>query len=84
MALYYFRCGGCDKELRKFFDNLQQASQPLTCECGQVFVRDPHPPSSQVMETLDNTMMVRRLERHADAERLSKERAAAHKKKLEE
>lgn len=38
-------------------------------------VRNPKPPTSNVVERLDNGFMARAVERPADAERLYKERA---------
>lgn len=38
--------------------------------------RDPRPPSHNVVETLDNGIMTRALERPAEAERLTREYVA--------
>jgi hypothetical protein len=80
MPLYYFRCDTCARTFRRIMTP-EEAKQPRACVCptGQL-VRDPHPPTSQVTETLDNGIMVKRLERLADAERLFAERYEAVEK----
>lgn len=55
-----------------------QASAEQACPaCSKPLKRTPKPPTAQVMETLDNGFMARRIERPADAERLYAERAKA-------
>jgi putative FmdB family regulatory protein len=78
MPLYYFDCGACGKKLRRILNPAEASA--LLCPCGAELSRDPRPPSSQVMETLDNGIMPKRLERLADAERLFAERAEVVKK----
>lgn len=80
MPLYYFKCETCGAALRKIMAP-EQAREPRICVCGEVLSRDPHPPSSQAVETLDNGIMPRRLERLADAERLFAERYVVTEKK---
>lgn len=74
MALYNYRCDGCGKKARKISTPEQQQT-PQCPDCVQDMVRDPTGPSSQKMERLDNSLMPRRVERLADAERLHKERS---------
>ncbi len=78
MPLYHFRCDACGKQVRKLLTPAQ-SGEPRACPedtCSGSLLRTPKPPTSNVVETLDNGFMVRRLERPADAERLYKERAA--------
>jgi hypothetical protein len=74
MPLYNFVCSGCDKHVRKLLSPGKQTS-PQACACGAALVRSAGAPSSQTMEVLDNGVMVRRIERPADAQRLMRERA---------
>lgn len=87
MPLYYYRCCKCGQSQRKIQApeeavKLQECSRDIPGKgpCGYVLQREPRPPSTQVMETLDNGVMTKRLERLADAERLFKERNEAVKK----
>lgn len=52
-----------------------EASKRSCSRCGGKLVRDARGPTSVVMERLDNGAMVRTMERLADAERLTSERA---------
>lgn len=81
MPLYYFRCSHCGTASRRILKPEEAGSQ--TCTCGAFVTRTPQPPSTQVMETLDNGVMTKRLERLADAERLFAERNEATKKSQE-
>ena len=80
MPLYYFKCGSCGAQVRQILKP-EQAMAAMDCTCaGGTLERDPRPPSTQVVESLDNGAMPRRLERLADAERLFSERNDAVKK----
>lgn len=74
MLLYNFVCSGCKKLVRKFLAIGQQTKRQ-TCDCGAVLKRAAGGPSSQKMDVLDNGLMPRRIERLADAEALSRDRA---------
>jgi len=74
MPLYRFFCGVCDKTVRKMLEPGQQV-QPQYCECGEPLARSTPAISSEVIETIDNGLMTRRVERHSEAERLFRERA---------
>lgn len=72
MALYIYYCPACNSER----NILNKPSGYFSClNCNTQMVRKPEGPSSQVMEKLDNGRMPRAIERLADAEELSKERA---------
>ena len=47
----------------------------IKCKCGAEATREAQGGSSMVMETLDNGVMSKKLERLADAERLFHDRA---------
>ncbi len=79
MPLYYFRCPGCQLLSRKILA-VEESTLARVCECGEDLRREPRPPTSQTVESLDNGHMPKRLERLADAERLFKERDEANKK----
>lgn len=74
--LIKFVCKGCGKRRRMLFDSAGDVKAP-SCSCGQVLVRDADPPSSSMMETLDNGVMPRALERFQNAEELHKDHAAS-------
>lgn len=78
MPLYYFKCSHCGKTSRRILKPEEVAGQ--TCTCGAFTTRDPQPPTTRVVETLDNGVMTRPVERLADAERLFKERNEATKR----
>lgn len=79
MPLYHFNCSKCKRHpVRKIAPTPAQALIKVgtTCpKCGAKMVRTPKPPTSNVVETLDNGHMTRAVERPAEAERLYKERA---------
>ncbi len=88
MPLFYYRCVKCGQAQRKIqtpeeAEKLQVCGKPVegkTEACGYTLRREPKPPSTRVVETLDNGVMTKRLERLADAERLFAERNEAVKK----
>ena len=69
MPLFYFSCK-CGTTTRKLLP-ISQAE--IQCQCGQVAARVASGGSSKVVETLDNGLMPKSLERLADAERLFSE-----------
>lgn len=71
MPLFNYKCTSCDLTCRKVLD---KAIKELDCACGGKMMRAPKGGSSQVMETLDNGVMTKRVVRLADAERLYKNR----------
>lgn len=74
MPLYHFKCTSCDWSGRRLIESTEVAKQ--TCsECSRPVKREPRPPSTHVIETLDNGHMVKKVERFADAEHLFRERA---------
>lgn len=75
MPLYYFRCTGCSTESKLILEPAD-ANTLLACKhCHEPLQRTPKPPTTRIVEQLDNGLMGRRLEREADAERLYKERS---------
>jgi putative FmdB family regulatory protein len=78
MPLFNYRCSSCGltkSVIRRF----KAKKNPPSCSCGTVMTRAPKPPSSRVVETIDNGVMPKRVEKLVDAERLFKERADKHK-----
>ncbi len=75
MPLYYFKCNACNSQA-KVFCKLEKLKEEHVCKtCGSVLVRNPQAPTTNIMETLDNGVMARAVERIADAEEIYKERA---------
>jgi hypothetical protein len=72
----------CSAEKRRVC-SAEEAQCPPEC-CGQAMKRTPRGATSRVVESLDNGVMTKRLERLADAERLFRERAKATKKMQQE
>jgi hypothetical protein len=78
MPLYHFKCTGPETHrLRRILKPAEAAALKPVCECGADMVRDPKPPTANVVERLDNGYMAKAVERPADAERLYRERAQA-------
>jgi putative FmdB family regulatory protein len=75
MPRYLFACAACKHKLGKRLEAGQQTNPQSCPRCGAVMERAPSPPSTQVLETLDNGIMARRVERLANAEELLRERA---------
>lgn len=73
MPLFYYTCAKCAKTTRKI---LSKPEVSIKCECGHDAERSARGGSSMVMESLDNGVMTKKLERLADAERLFHERVA--------
>lgn len=82
MAKFNVRCGNCGYTgaiLRRSAKDIESATCP---KCQTLFLtRVEEPATSKIVETLDNGLMSRRVERPADAERLYKERAEADRKR---
>lgn len=81
MALFRFNCSMCKANpIAQFGLTAAQAlvkAKAVYCpKCGARMVRIVKPPTSQVVERLDDGHMIRAVERPAEAERLYKERAA--------
>lgn len=75
MPLYFYACEGCGKARKKILTP-EASKQPQAClECQGVLKRTPRAPTTTVKETLDNGIMVKRVERPADAQALFKERS---------
>lgn len=72
MPIYHFTCGSCGKARRRSL-GAKESRTGLSCDCGGTLSRTPAPPTSNTVEVLDNGVMVKALERPAQAERLYKE-----------
>jgi hypothetical protein len=79
MPLYHFACSHCHKNRRKILAPEEVGAAVVICECGEFMDRKARPPTSKIIETLDNGAMVRKVERPADAEQLYRERAHGKK-----
>lgn len=81
MPIYNFACVSCKAPVRKILspENYKLFvifNEYMDCKkCGGRVERKVNPPSSQTVETLDNGLMPKRVERFADAETLYKERS---------
>jgi hypothetical protein len=78
MPMYYYQCETCKKERRRICSPEESGKAP-SC-CGQPMKRAPRACTSRCVETLDNGLMTKSLERLTDAERLFHERAEVTKK----
>ena len=76
MALYYFICNICGKQHKK----LSTSSEVVVLCCGQKTVRDPQGVSSRSIETIDNGLMTRKVERLTDITRFREERSINKRK----
>lgn len=74
MALYHFECTGCGDQSRRLLEPGKAKGQ-ICSICINPLKRVPRPPSTHVVETLDNGSMVKKVERFSEAERLFRERA---------
>ncbi len=74
MPKYCFHCDICDEDSVRIMD-VSEVDSAECRECLGPLRRTPKPPTSTVMETLDNGYMAKAVERPADAERLCHERA---------
>lgn len=78
MPIYNFACSDCFKKERKLLQPTETKGQ--TCkECSGELVREAKAPSTQVMETIDNGLMPRKVERLKDTVELFRDRAKANK-----
>jgi len=76
MPLYYFNCAECNRHTKKLLASKPKPDNVPECpECLTTMVRMSKPPTSQVLETLDNHLMPKRLERLVNAEELYKNRS---------
>lgn len=81
MPAYSFLCPVCKKPSR-YILSVEEAQGDVPCRmegCGGILQRVARSPSVQIVETLDNGLMPRKLERLADAERIHEERAHGKK-----
>jgi PHP family Zn ribbon phosphoesterase len=74
MALYKVVCSKCGHRDTTLAENPTVALATPCEKCGGSVSRTATGPGAQKVETLDNGLMARALERPADAERLYKER----------
>lgn len=74
--LLRFTCKSCGESTRKIVASANDVKD-IKCTCGGACERSPNPPSTHVMETLDNGAMPRALERRQNAEELYREHAAS-------
>jgi len=74
MPLFNLVCSECGEETRKLAKNKEEAKGACKI-CGGAQTWDAQGVSTQTIEKLDNGIMPRAVERHAQAERIYKERA---------
>lgn len=80
MPLYYFQCP--DKECAEVVRKIASTVEGLEVKCPKcekACERTPKPPTTRIVETLDNGLMVKKVERLADAEQIHKDRANSDK-----
>lgn len=83
MPRFTMVCDGHEtREVRRVIrKNVDQLVDVLCPVCKHPMWRDDVAPTSRIVETLDNGLMTRRVERPAEAERLFKERSEADTKR---
>lgn len=79
MPLYHYKCPSCGARTRKILEPTAAGFQDCGV-CGVKLEREPTAATAQVVETLDNGIMPRRIERLADAERMYKERSKTERR----
>lgn len=78
MPLFRYSCSNCDC-VKSLIRRIGATAKAPVCLCGTTMTRTSKPPSSRVVETIDNGVMPKRVEKLIDAERLFKERADKNK-----
>ena len=73
MPLYNYVCASCGRRDRKVCSPQEALAVPECCSAPMK--RDPKGPSSRCVEVIDNGLMVKRVERLTEADRLFKERS---------
>lgn len=81
MPIFLFVCKEDQTRVRRILRK-PPATQPCP-ECGSEMARDTQGPGLSVMETIDNGIMPRPVERLSEAPRLIAERNAAHDNRSE-
>lgn len=76
MPIYFYLCPSCGLTIIRV---LKKEEPTTPCDCGADAKRAPKAPTTRITETLDNGIMVRKLERLADAEQIHDD--MAHGKK---
>jgi hypothetical protein len=79
MPLYYYGCPTCKNVCRRILDVDAAEHHIQICKCGLEMERADEGARARITETLDNGVMVRKLERYADAENIYKEWADGKK-----
>lgn len=80
VPLYYFQCPAGHRVAKILkpteVDTVRKCNVVVPGEepCSLELRRDPHPPTSQVTEVIDNGLMVRAVERYPEAGRLFQEK----------
>ena len=75
MPLYRYICPKCGEQKSRVCSATESIKAPGCPKCGTPMKRNPKPPTTNVVERLDNGFMTKALERPADAQRLYAERS---------
>lgn len=75
MPIYLYVCESCKTEKKKLLSPEDSKLQQSCLKCKGNLKRTPQAPNTSVKETLDNGIMVRKIERPANAQELYKERS---------
>ena len=75
MPLFYFKCSECQKP-RTVICSVKKVDDKRTCDsCEGELVRTPVGPGTSCVETLDNGLMAKKIERLSNAEEIYRERS---------
>ena len=80
MPRYALYCINCEETSNVIRPDVKSLVSARCRRCGSSLERYEIPPTSRIIETLDNGLMTRAVERPADTERLYKEKAEADRK----
>ena len=80
MPLFRFKCPVCKVSQSRILDFTEANDANIPCKtdgCSGKLVRTPKGPSSAIKETIDNGVMVRKVETYPDVEKLVRDRDLA-------
>jgi DNA-directed RNA polymerase subunit RPC12/RpoP len=74
MALYYYFCEKCNKEVKRLLTPAKAKMEQICKDCSTVLLRTPKDSSFAIKEVIDNGLQARRAEQFSGSAELLKER----------